>query len=132
MCIKSDRTILKGNMVSVNNEYYIPINNDGTDFIFYKGTTVEVWKDVFNWNVKIFKNNKIYNTRKVEGHRIDMNKKEQKRIDDQKQLEILIRERDERLKARAKRSWVHFNPCFLAFIYYNNFSNKVYLYLLST
>lgn len=104
MCIKADRTILNGNMVSVNNEYYIPINNDGTDFIFYKGTTVEVWKDVFNGNVRIFKNNKIYNTRKVEGHRIDMNKKEQKRIDDQKQLEILIRERDERLKARAKRS----------------------------
>ncbi len=33
-----------------------------------------------------------------------MEKKKQKRIDDQKQLEILIRERDERLKARAKRS----------------------------
>ena len=104
MCIKADRVILNGNMISVNNEYYIPINNDETDFVFYKGTTVEVWKDVFNGNVRIFKNNKIYNTRKIEGHRIDMNKKEQKRIDDQKQLEILIRERDERLKARAKRS----------------------------
>ena len=33
-----------------------------------------------------------------------MEKKKQKRIDDQKQLEILIRKRDERLKARAKRS----------------------------
>lgn len=104
MCIKADRVILNGNMISVNNEYYVPINNDETDFVFYKGTTVEVWKDVFNGNVRIFKNNKIYNTRKIEGHRIDMNKKEQKRIDDQKQLEILIRERDERLKARAKRS----------------------------
>ena len=41
---------------------------------------------------------------KINGHRIDMEKKKQKRIDDQKQLEILIRERDERLKARAKRS----------------------------
>lgn len=103
MCIKADRTILNGNMVSVNNEYYIPINNDGTDFVFYKGTTVEVWKDVFNGNARIFKNNKIYNTRKINGHRVDMKKKEQKRIDDQKQLEILLRERDERLKARAKQ-----------------------------
>ena len=104
MCIKDNRTILNGNMVSINNEYYIPIDNDGNDFIFYKGTIVEVWKDVFNGNVRIFKNNKIYNTRKIDGHRIDMEKKKQKRIDDQKQLEILIRERDERLKARAKRS----------------------------
>ena len=104
MCIKGNRTILNGNMISINNEYYIPIDNDGNDFIFYKGTIVEVWKDVFNGNVRIFKNNKIYNTRKINGHRIDMEKKKQKRIDEQKQLEILIRERDERLKARAKRS----------------------------
>ena len=104
MCIKGNRTILNGNMISINNEYYIPIDNDGNDFIFYKGTIVEVWKDVFNGNVRIFKNNKIYNTRKINGHRIDMEKKKQKRIDDQKQLEILIRKRDERLKARAKRS----------------------------
>ena len=55
----------------------------------------------------------------------------QKIINDQKQLEILIRERDERLKAREKQSWVHFNPCFLTFINYNFYSNKVYLCLLS-
>lgn len=104
MCIKVDRKILNGNMISINNNYYIPINSDGSDFVFYKGTTVEVWQDVFTSNVRIFKNNKIYNTRKVEGHRIDMKKKEQKIIEDQKQLEVLLRERDERLKARAKRS----------------------------
>ena len=104
MCIKVDRKILNGNMISINNNYYIPINSDGSDFVFYKGTTVEVWQDVFTSNVRIFKNNKIYNTRKVEGHRIDMKKKEQKIIDDQKQLEVLLRERDERLKARAKHS----------------------------
>ena len=104
MCIKGNRTILSGNMISINNEYYVPIDKEGKDFIFYKGTIVEVWKDVFNGNVRIFKNNKIYNTRKIDGHRIDMDKKKQKIINDQKQLEILIRERDERLKARAKRS----------------------------
>lgn len=104
MCIKVDRKILNGNMISINNNYYIPINSDGSDFVFYKGTTVEVWQDVFTSNVRIFKNNKIYNTRKVEGHRIDTKKKEQKIIEDQKQLEVLLRERDERLKARAKLS----------------------------
>ena len=104
MCIKVDRKILNGNMISINNEYYIPINSDGSDFIFYKGTTVEVWQDVFTGKVRIFKNNKIYNTRKIEGHRVDTKKREQKRIEEQKQLEVLLRERDERLKARAKHS----------------------------
>ena len=91
-------------MISINNEYHIPINSDGSDFIFYKGTTVEVWQDVFTGKVRIFKNNKIYNTRKIEGHRFDPKKREQKRIEEQKQLEVLLRERDERLKARAKHS----------------------------
>ena len=100
MCIKDERTILNGNMISYNNYYYIPINEDGTDYIFYKGTKVEVWADVFKPMVRIFKNNKLYNTRMIEGHRMDPIKKEQKKIQDQKELEKLFRERDERLKAR--------------------------------
>ena len=82
MCIKDERTIL-------------------TDYVFYKGTKVEVWADVFKPIVRIFKNNKLYNTRIIEGHRKDPIKREQKRIQDQKELEKLFRERDERLKARA-------------------------------
>lgn len=101
MCIKDKRTILNGNMISFNNPYYIPINEDGTDYVFYKGTKVEVWADVFNQTVRIYKNNKLYNTRIIEGHRKDPIKREQKRIQDQKELEKLFRERDERLKARA-------------------------------
>lgn len=103
MCIKKERTILNGNMISIDNEYYIPIHPSNNNYTFYKGTKVEVWKDVFDGTVRIFKNNKIYNTRKVPGQRIDMTKKEQKRIDDQKQLEILLKERDERLKARTNK-----------------------------
>lgn len=100
MCIKAERTILNGNMVSINNEYYIPINANGSDYVFYKGTKVEVWQDVFDLTVRIFKNGKIYNTRKAPGHRIDPVKKEQKRIQDQKDLEKVLRERDERLSQR--------------------------------
>ena len=104
-CIKDTRTILSGNMISVNNEYYIPIDENGNDYVFYKGTKVEVWQDVFDPKlVRIFKNNKIYGTRHIEGHRKDSVKREQKRIDDQKMLEQVLKERDERLKARAKRS----------------------------
>lgn len=103
-CIKEERTILNGNMISFKNNYYIPINDNGTDYIFYKGTKVEVWVDVFEPIVRIYKNNKVYNTRIIEEHRKDPDKKEQKRIQNQKELEKLFRERDERLKARAKRS----------------------------
>lgn len=105
MCLKDERTILNGNMISYNNNYYIPINDDNNDYIFYKGTKVEVWQDVFDKKfIRIYKNKKLYNTRLIEGHRMDSKKKEQKIIDDQKQLEQLFKERDERLKARAKRS----------------------------
>lgn len=105
MCLKEERTILNGNMISYKNNYYIPINNDNSDYIFYKGTKVEVWQDIFDTNlIRIYKDKKIYNTRIVEGHYQNSVKKEQKRIQDQKILEQLFRERDERLKARAKRS----------------------------
>ena len=104
MCLKEERIILTGNMISYNNNYYIPINDDGTDFIFYKGTKVEVWQDVFDKKrIRIFKNKKIYNTRLIKGHRIDPVKRKQKRINDQKELEKLFRERDKRLKARGER-----------------------------
>ena len=97
MCIKVERIILNGNMISYNNNYYIPINEDSTDFIFYQGTKVEVWCDVFDNTIRISKNGKLYNTRKVEGHMQDPNKREQKRIQDQKDLERVLKERDERL-----------------------------------
>lgn len=100
-CLKEERIILSGNMIFYKNHYYIPINKDGKDFIFYKGTKVEVWEDIFNNSIRISKNKTVYNTRLIEGHRIDPIKKEQKRIQDQKELERLFRERDERLKAKA-------------------------------
>ena len=91
-------------MFSYNNHYYIPINDDGTDCIFYKGTKVMIYDDPLNNTIKVFKNNKLYNTRIIEGQRINMEKKKLKEIEEQKTLERLFRERDERLKARAKRS----------------------------
>lgn len=104
MCIKEERIILNGNMISYKNNYYIPIDKNGNDFVFYKGTKIEVWQDVFNPSlIRIYKDKIIYNTRHIEGHIQDPIKKEQKRIQDQKELEKLFRERDERLKARANK-----------------------------
>ena len=42
-------------------------------------------------------------TKQIEGHRQDPIKREQMRIDNQKQLEQVLRERDESLKARANK-----------------------------
>lgn len=87
MCIKEERIILNGNMISYKNNYYIPITNDGNDFIFYKGTKVEVWHDVFNTTlIRICKNKKIYDTRKIEGHRQDPIKREKKEFKIKKNL----------------------------------------------
>lgn len=47
--------------------------------------------------------NIFYNTKQIEGHRQDPVKREQMKIDNQKQLEQVLRERDERLKARANK-----------------------------
>lgn len=105
MCLKEERTILNGSIISYKNKYYMPINEDGTNYIFYKGTKVEVWQDIFdNKIIRIFKNKKVYNTRLIEGHRIDNEKKKQKIIQDQKMLEQLFKERDERLKARENKT----------------------------
>lgn len=104
LCIKEERTILNGNMFSYKNHYYIPINNDGTDYVFYKGTKIMVYDDTLNNTIKIFKNGKLYNTRIIEGQRINTENKKNREIEEQKTLERLFRERDERLKARAKRS----------------------------
>lgn len=98
MCLKYKRKILNGNMISYKNSYYIPLKDDEEDFVFYKGTTVEVWEDVFDNTIRIHKGNKTYKTRKINGHRIDPEKRKQKIIQDQKQLEQLFRERDERTK----------------------------------
>ena len=47
--------------------------------------------------------NIIYETRQVENHRQDLVEKEQLRIDNQKQLEQVLRKRDKRLKHGANK-----------------------------
>ena len=70
----------------------------------YKGTEIQVFENVLTKIVKVKYYNNFYDTIKIEGHRQDPNKKQQMKIDNQKQLEQVLRERDERLKARAKHS----------------------------
>ena len=132
LCIIDTRIILNGNMFSWNNNYYQVLDKDNSIKQIYKGTEIQVFKNVLTKVIKVKYYNIFYETKKIEGHYQDSVKREQMRIDNQKQLEQVLRERDERLKARAKQSWVYLDPCFLAFIDYNCYSNKVYLCLLFT
>ena len=104
LCIRDDRIILNGNMISWKNNYYQILDKDNSIKQIYKGTKVKVYENVLNKVIRVKYYNTFYDTKQIEGHRQDPIKKEQLRIDNQKQLEQVLRERDERLKARMKQS----------------------------
>ena len=91
-------------MISWNNNYYQILDKDNSVKQIYKGTKIKVYENVLTKVVKIKYYNVFYETKQIEGHRQDPVKREQMRINNQKQLEQVLKERDERLKARAKRS----------------------------
>ena len=103
LCIRDTRTILNGNMISWNNNYYQVLDKDNSIKRIYKGTEIQVFENVLTKVVRIKYYNNFYETKKIEGHRQDLIKREQMKIDNQKQLEQVLRERDERLKARANK-----------------------------
>ena len=90
-------------MISWNNNYYQVLDKDNSIKQIYKGTEIKVFENVLTEVVRIKYYNNFYETKQIEGHRQDQIKREQMRIDNQKQLEQVLRERDERLKARANK-----------------------------
>lgn len=87
----------KGKVEKWNNTIQNRLIND------IKGTEVQVFENVLTKVVRVKYYNIFYDTKQIEGHRQDPVKREQMRIDNQKQLERVLRERDERLKARANK-----------------------------
>ena len=90
-------------MISWNNNYYQVLDKDNSIKQIYKGTEIKVFENVLTKVVRIKYYNNFYETKQIEGHRQDQIKREQMRIDNQKQLEQVLRGRDERLKARANK-----------------------------
>ena len=88
----------KGKVEKWNNTIQNRLIND------IKGTEVQVFENVLTNAVRVKYYNIFYDTKQIEGHRQDPTKREQMRIDNQKQLERVLRERDERLKARANKA----------------------------
>jgi RNA binding exosome subunit len=90
-------------MISWNNNYYQILDKDNSIKQIYKGTEIQVFENVLTKVVRIKYYNIFYETKQIEGHRQDHIKREQMRIDNQKQLEQVLKERHERLKARANK-----------------------------
>ena len=85
-CLKVDRKILNGNCVSYDNYYYIPVDEFNNSVPMYKGSSVEVWIDVFDKSkVRIFKDNIIYHTTSI---------KRDKKIDPTKELKIINNQKE--------------------------------------
>ena len=94
--------MLDGNVVSWKNNYYQVINKDGSIKQIFKGTSLMIYQNVLTKIVKVKYYNHFYNTIQIEGHRQDPIKREQLRIDNQKQLEQVLKERDERVHTILK------------------------------
>ena len=103
LCIRDTRKILNGNMISWNNNYYQILDKDNSIKQIYRSTEIQVFENILTKIVKVKYYNIFYDTKQIEGHRQDPEKRKQMRIDNQKQLEQILRERDERLKARANK-----------------------------
>lgn len=100
LCTKARRKILDGNVISINNNYYMPVDYDNNPVTFYLGTEVEVWQDIFNGMIRIYHNKNIYKTKLVPGHIRDNEKLKQIKINNQKEMEQALIERDKRIKER--------------------------------
>ncbi len=94
--------MLNGCVLSWGNSYYQVLDKNGAIKQIFKGTKIDVYQNVLTNIIRVKYYNQFYNTIQIEGHRQDPIKREQLRIDNQKQLEQVLKERDERLKARAK------------------------------
>lgn len=103
LCIKDTRTILNGNIISWNNHYYQILDKDNSIKQIYKGTEIQIFENVLIKVVRVKYYNFFYKTKQIEGHFQDPAKRKQIKIDNQKQLEQVLKERDERLKARANK-----------------------------
>lgn len=100
-CIRSERTILDGSVISYNGYYYKIITNDNELKPIFKGTKIMVYENIFNKKIYIKYYEKFYNTVIIENRVTISEKIKLTKIENQKQLEQVLIERDEKLKARA-------------------------------
>lgn len=104
LCTRFERTVLDGCVISYNGYYYKVITNDNELKPIFKGTKVTIYENVLNHKIFVKYHNQFYNTQMLENRLSRSEKIRITKVENQKILEQVLKERDERLKARAKRS----------------------------
>lgn len=103
LCTRDERTMLDGSVISYKGHYYKIITNNEELKPIYKGTKIMVHESVLNKNIYVKYYNKFYNTQLIEDKISRSEQIKITKIENQKKLEQVLKERDERLKARANK-----------------------------
>lgn len=100
LCIRQERTMLDGCVISYNGHYYKVITKNNELKSIFKGTKVIVYENILNHNIYVKYYDLFYSIQILH----DMISRSEKiritKIENQKILEQVLKERDERLKAR--------------------------------
>ena len=103
LCTREERTMLDGQAISYNGKYYKVITDEEELKPIYRGTKVTVYENILNKNLYIKHYNKFYNIQLIQDRVGRSEKTKITKIENQKKLEQVLKERDERLKARANK-----------------------------
>lgn len=101
LCTRTERTMLDGCVISYNGHYYKVINKDNELKPIFKGTKVLVYENILSHNIYVKYYDKFYNTQVFQDRLSRSEKIRITKIENQKILEQVLKERDEKLKARA-------------------------------
>lgn len=100
LCTRFERTMLDGCVISYNGHYLKVITNGNELNPIFKGTKVIVYENVLNHKIFVKYQNKFFNTLIIP-NKIGIKEKIRiTKIENQKILEQVLKERNERLKAR--------------------------------
>jgi hypothetical protein len=103
LCTRDERTMLDGCVFSYKGHYYSVILKDNEIKQIYKGTKIKIYENVLNHKIFAKYYDKFYNTKLIQDKISRSEKIKITKIENQKILEQVLRERDEKLKARANK-----------------------------
>lgn len=98
LCAREERTLLDGCVISYKSHYYKIVTDNNKLKPIFKGRKVMVYENVLNHNVYVKYHNKFYITEVLQDRVSRSEKIKITKIQNQKILEQVLKERDERLK----------------------------------
>lgn len=101
LCTRVERTILDGCVFSYKEHYYKILTIENEIKTLFKGTKVMVYENILNHKIYVKHYDKFYNTQVLQDRVSKSEKIRITKVENQKILEQVLKERDERLKART-------------------------------